>query len=172
MGTTYVAVRAALRPGTVVADADDSWLPVQITDRNCNSFSDDLCRRLVGRGLPKWINRLAYFGTFVRCLLPDDMAAQTPSADGSGGAAGQQAHGQFGQAGASDNNYVPFTGTGHGLGHRGEDAVAPLSQSMALADAFSAAAPSAPRRADGGESLEERRARLAAVHERRQEGEM
>lgn len=26
---------------------------------NCNNFSDDLCKRLCGKGIPKWINRPA-----------------------------------------------------------------------------------------------------------------
>ena len=30
-----------------------------ILNRNCNHFSDDLCRRLVGKGIPPYINRLA-----------------------------------------------------------------------------------------------------------------
>jgi hypothetical protein len=33
--------------------------------RNCNHFSDTLTRHLCGAKIPKWINRLAYLGTFV-----------------------------------------------------------------------------------------------------------
>jgi len=38
--------------------------------RNCNHFSNDLCRRILETGIPGWINRLAYCGTLVQCLLP------------------------------------------------------------------------------------------------------
>lgn len=34
--------------------------------KNCNNFCDDVCMRLIGSHLPRWINRLAKIG-----LLPD-----------------------------------------------------------------------------------------------------
>jgi hypothetical protein len=39
---------------------------------NCNHFSDELCRRLLGTGIPGFVNRLAYLGSAVECLLPMD----------------------------------------------------------------------------------------------------
>ncbi len=39
---------------------------------NCNHFSDELARRLLGFGIPGYVNRLAYFGSTVECLLPMD----------------------------------------------------------------------------------------------------
>ncbi len=43
-----------------------------ILRQNCNAFSDEFCRRLLGVGIPGFINRLAYLGAQVECLLPMD----------------------------------------------------------------------------------------------------
>ena len=37
--------------------------------RNCNDFTDCICRELIGVGLPDWINRSAKIGTFVGDIL-------------------------------------------------------------------------------------------------------
>lgn len=39
--------------------------------KNCNNFCDDVCMRLIGSHLPRWINRLAKIGTLCRCFIPD-----------------------------------------------------------------------------------------------------
>jgi len=38
--------------------------------RNCNHFANDFSQRLLGRGIPGWINRLAKLGSCFQCLLP------------------------------------------------------------------------------------------------------
>ncbi|KAG1353597.1 hypothetical protein G6F62_002411 [Rhizopus arrhizus] len=38
--------------------------------RNCNHFSEDLCKRLTGRSIPGWINRAAKLGTIFPCVIP------------------------------------------------------------------------------------------------------
>ena len=38
--------------------------------RNCNHFSDELCSRLVGVGIPSYLNRLAWLGTIFNCFVP------------------------------------------------------------------------------------------------------
>eukprot|EP00245_Coleochaete_scutata_P005090 TRINITY_DN18371_c0_g1_i1.p1 TRINITY_DN18371_c0_g1~~TRINITY_DN18371_c0_g1_i1.p1 ORF type:complete len:186 (-),score=5.86 TRINITY_DN18371_c0_g1_i1:933-1490(-) len=39
--------------------------------KNCNHFTNDVCMRLLGKGLPGWINRLARIGWLLNCLLPE-----------------------------------------------------------------------------------------------------
>ncbi|KAG9299576.1 hypothetical protein G9A89_020747 [Geosiphon pyriformis] len=39
--------------------------------RNCNHFSNELCRRLIGKSTPSWINRAAKLGTFFPCVVPN-----------------------------------------------------------------------------------------------------
>lgn len=41
-----------------------------LLQRNCNTFSNELCQRLTGRTAPAWVNRLAGIATCVHCLLP------------------------------------------------------------------------------------------------------
>jgi hypothetical protein len=41
-----------------------------LLQRNCNSFSSDLCQRLTGRPAPLWVNRAANLAVSLHCLLP------------------------------------------------------------------------------------------------------
>ncbi len=41
--------------------------------KNCNHFSDDVCRQLIGRSIPGWVNRLARIGYMCNCLLPEGL---------------------------------------------------------------------------------------------------
>ncbi|XP_020584232.1 deSI-like protein At4g17486 isoform X2 [Phalaenopsis equestris] len=38
---------------------------------NCNHFSKDMCCKLTGNPIPKWVNRLAKIASFCTCLLPE-----------------------------------------------------------------------------------------------------
>lgn len=50
--------------------------------RNCNNFSNDVSLKLLGKGIPSYINRLACLGTFVKCLIPKEFM-KGPSEDAS-----------------------------------------------------------------------------------------
>lgn len=41
--------------------------------KNCNHFTDDICKRLTGKSIPGWVNRLARLGSFCNCLLPESI---------------------------------------------------------------------------------------------------
>ncbi|KAF4353500.1 hypothetical protein F8388_013792 [Cannabis sativa] len=38
--------------------------------KNCNHFCNDVCIRLTGKPIPRWVNRLARLGLFCNCVLP------------------------------------------------------------------------------------------------------
>ncbi|KAL8205254.1 hypothetical protein R6Q57_008805 [Mikania cordata] len=38
--------------------------------KNCNHFCDDICYKLTGNRIPKWVNRLARIGSCCHCILP------------------------------------------------------------------------------------------------------
>lgn len=54
---------------------------------NCNHFASDLCRELVGRRAPTWINRLAGLAVLCHCLLP---ATWVPALNTPTGAPGEE----------------------------------------------------------------------------------
>ncbi|PIN09281.1 hypothetical protein CDL12_18148 [Handroanthus impetiginosus] len=45
--------------------------------KNCNHFCDDICYKLTGKRLPKWVNRLARIGSFCNCILPESLKTTT-----------------------------------------------------------------------------------------------
>ncbi|XP_022132302.1 deSI-like protein At4g17486 [Momordica charantia] len=38
--------------------------------KNCNHFCNDVCLRLTGKPIPRWVNRLARLGFLCNCVLP------------------------------------------------------------------------------------------------------
>lgn len=49
--------------------------------KNCNHFCKDICLKLTGNKIPKWVNRLARIGSLCNCLLPESLkvsAVQDP----------------------------------------------------------------------------------------------
>ncbi|XP_052201421.1 deSI-like protein At4g17486 [Diospyros lotus] len=39
--------------------------------KNCNHFCKDICYKLTGKPIPKWVNRLAKIGSTFNCILPE-----------------------------------------------------------------------------------------------------
>jgi hypothetical protein len=79
MGTTtapHREIRAVLDRLT-----EKFWGPTyHIVARNCNHFSDEFCRELLGVPVPRWVNRLAFLGSLVQCILPEDLGGAAPPA--------------------------------------------------------------------------------------------
>ncbi|KAK4284690.1 hypothetical protein QN277_001485 [Acacia crassicarpa] len=49
--------------------------------KNCNHFCEDICQRLTGNSIPRWVNRLARLGSACNCLLPDALKTSTSEED-------------------------------------------------------------------------------------------
>lgn len=56
---------------------------------NCNHFANALVQRLLGREIPPFVNRMAFYGSFFACLLPDSATGAAPVDQGNGGNASQ-----------------------------------------------------------------------------------
>ncbi|GMY29951.1 deSI-like protein At4g17486 isoform X2 [Fagus crenata] len=41
--------------------------------KNCNHFTDEVCKQLTRKPIPGWVNRLARLGSFCNCLLPESI---------------------------------------------------------------------------------------------------
>ncbi|KAJ1697518.1 hypothetical protein LUZ63_006030 [Rhynchospora breviuscula] len=41
--------------------------------KNCNHFCEDICFKLTGKPIPKWVNRLAKIGAVCNCILPESL---------------------------------------------------------------------------------------------------
>jgi len=41
--------------------------------RNCNHFSDALCQALCGKAIPNWVNRMAFYGKLLNCVVPESI---------------------------------------------------------------------------------------------------
>ncbi|KAI7897187.1 PPPDE putative peptidase domain-containing protein [Mucor mucedo] len=51
--------------------------------RNCNHFSEELCKSLTGKTAPGWVNRAAKLGTMFPCVIPTEWV-EPPDANGNG----------------------------------------------------------------------------------------
>nr|BAK06228.1 predicted protein [Hordeum vulgare subsp. vulgare] len=44
-----------------------------LISKNCNHFTDGVCKNLTGKPIPGWVNRLARVGSVFDCLLPESV---------------------------------------------------------------------------------------------------
>lgn len=74
MGTTHLnsqEIREFVESQAVRYNGDTYHLIV----KNCNHFSEDICYKLTGHRIPKWVNRLAKIGSICHCVLPKALKA-------------------------------------------------------------------------------------------------
>ncbi|CAN4107570.1 unnamed protein product [Withania somnifera] len=76
MGTTYLDP-IQLREFIERQSANYNGDSYHLIAKNCNHFSDDICYRLTGKRIPKWVNRLARVGSLCNCILPEALKAST-----------------------------------------------------------------------------------------------
>ncbi|KAL8542880.1 hypothetical protein ACS0TY_003678 [Phlomoides rotata] len=49
--------------------------------KNCNHFCEDICYKLTGNRMPKWVNRLAKIGSYCNCILPEALKTTSVGRD-------------------------------------------------------------------------------------------
>ncbi|GAB9462838.1 hypothetical protein Gpo141_00000321 [Globisporangium polare] len=81
--------------------------------KNCNTYSEALCQLLLSKSIPAYVNRAAYLGSFLSCLMPSDVGSQAPVGD-TGSSSSSSSRLINGQLSRSD--YSAFAGTGLTLG--------------------------------------------------------
>ncbi|GAA5972010.1 hypothetical protein JCM3765_005575 [Sporobolomyces pararoseus] len=87
-GTEYMT-KAQRKAWRIIQElkSDPSWNGTRydLLKRNCNSFTEELVRRLTGKTPPYWINRAAFIATSFPCIVPAGMIDETeenvPTAD-------------------------------------------------------------------------------------------
>ena len=42
-----------------------------VINNNCNAFADEFLKKLLGIGSPAYVNRMAFYGSFFTCFMPD-----------------------------------------------------------------------------------------------------
>ncbi|KAL3685782.1 hypothetical protein R1sor_003804 [Riccia sorocarpa] len=77
MGTTGLSPQEIRNFIETVAD-DYNGNTYHLLVKNCNHFTNDVCSRLLGKGIPGWVNRLAGVGVFCSCLLPESLKVPAP----------------------------------------------------------------------------------------------
>ncbi|GAA5830708.1 hypothetical protein JCM5353_004093 [Sporobolomyces roseus] len=82
-GTEYLS-RPQRRAWRIIQQMkrDPNWhgTNYNLLQRNCNSFTDELVRRLTGRPAPYWINRAAFIATSFPCIVPSGFIDETEEA--------------------------------------------------------------------------------------------
>lgn len=66
---------------------DESFGPddYNILRNNCNHFAAALCRKLLQKNIPSYVNRVADIGVCCSCLIPKQLLEQAPVTEGAGG---------------------------------------------------------------------------------------
>lgn len=116
---------------------------------NCNHFANALVTRLLGREIPPFVNRMAYYGSFFACLLPDSATGAAPVDQGGNGGGGGSASQGSDSSGSFSGGFVgrsssrlgtsktsqstsvtttAFSGTGRKLGTASDGATSSLLQ--------------------------------------------
>uniref|UniRef100_A0A6T8MXS7 PPPDE domain-containing protein n=1 Tax=Hemiselmis andersenii TaxID=464988 RepID=A0A6T8MXS7_HEMAN len=85
---------------------------------NCNHFAAELCLRLTGKRMPGWVNRLAYMGSWVSCLLPKGMGVAHPE---SSDVQSQSTLAAYKNSGVA--NFRSFSGQGMSLSAPGQESM-------------------------------------------------
>jgi hypothetical protein len=82
-----------------------------IFNRNCNSFADEFLQQLLGVPAPAFVNRMAFYGSFFSCFLPENMN-QDPTQQPQGAGGGQPGGSHSGGSSGSGSGSVYRTGGG------------------------------------------------------------
>ncbi|XP_047066693.1 deSI-like protein At4g17486 [Lolium rigidum] len=78
MGTTAMS-RAEFRSFIETLAGKYSGNTYHLISKNCNHFTDEVCKNITKKSAPGWVNRLARVGSFLNRLLPKSIQVSTIS---------------------------------------------------------------------------------------------
>uniref|UniRef100_A0AAV1TJ23 PPPDE domain-containing protein n=1 Tax=Peronospora matthiolae TaxID=2874970 RepID=A0AAV1TJ23_9STRA len=113
-----------------------------LLNRNCNTYADAACQLLLGKPIPAYVNRMAYLGSFLSCLIPVGMTARAPVGDDASTSSRIT-------NGTPQRVYTPFAGSGKSVG--GAKDTSSSTESSALADRREKVRLAALRRSEQGQ---------------------
>jgi hypothetical protein len=67
-----------------------------VLNKNCNAFATEFVKRLVGKDIPSYVNRMAFYGSYFSCCLPPQMSNNSPVDDASAKSPGYSVSGGSG----------------------------------------------------------------------------
>lgn len=82
-----------------------------VLNKNCNAFANAFVQRLVGKEIPGYVNRMANFGSYFSCLLPDGTANNAPVDAGGSSSAPSSYSGGGGYTRVPTSSRTPSTTT-------------------------------------------------------------
>nr|GFB48550.1 hypothetical protein [Tanacetum cinerariifolium] len=61
----------------VIEELADEYkgISYNLITKNCNHFCNDVCVRLTGNTIPRWVNRLARIGSLCNCIIPMSLSS-------------------------------------------------------------------------------------------------
>ena len=84
--------------------------------QNCNSFAEDFCQRMLGKSIPGFVNRMAYMGSMVQCILPPSLTEGSDPTQGGGGGGSSSGGGSQNGGNRYSTSQPAFTGAASRLG--------------------------------------------------------
>eukprot|EP01117_Protostelium_nocturnum_P007317 TRINITY_DN2617_c0_g1_i1.p1 TRINITY_DN2617_c0_g1~~TRINITY_DN2617_c0_g1_i1.p1 ORF type:complete len:235 (-),score=69.04 TRINITY_DN2617_c0_g1_i1:200-904(-) len=66
---------------SIIDQLGSKWIGTSynILTRNCNHFSEDFVQLLLGRSIPNFVNRLAYWSSYFSCFFPQNFGMDPPT---------------------------------------------------------------------------------------------
>jgi len=74
-----------------------------VLNKNCNAFADAFLQRIVGKPSPAYVNRMAFYGSFFSCFLPDSLN-QDPTQQQQQGGVSSSSSGSVYRSGSSNSS--------------------------------------------------------------------
>lgn len=87
-----------------------------VINKNCNAFADEFLKRLVGNGIPGYVNRMAYIGSYFSCFMPESLNQDPTQANNNNNNRSSNSNGLYSDSQRSNKNPIYSSSNGNKLG--------------------------------------------------------